>query len=200
MVAHVCDIITSFCPLCAWVRYAAMYFSEEKEQGARGITTTTTQLIIVYVTGYRNTTKMGRLSQSSILVLWLSLFFSLSTQPTFLTKMEKNDKRVWWSTTMHHFSGLGPSHSPCCRACPTQKMCGTTGWRFLFSRSSITTTTIIIIIHTYFILLTCNVWDWCSKPRTCGVQFTLCTTTRVNNKGNGRDAAATFSCALFTAC
>lgn len=71
----------------------------KRNKGARGITTTTTQLIIiVYVTGYRNTTKMGRLSQNSILILWLSLFF-LSPHTTHVFDQ---DGKNWQAGLVKH--------------------------------------------------------------------------------------------------
>lgn len=36
MVVHVCDIITLFCPLCAWVCYAVMYLVRKGKKGLKG--------------------------------------------------------------------------------------------------------------------------------------------------------------------
>lgn len=118
-------------------------FSEEREKGAQGIITTT-QLIMMYVTSYRNTTRWGKRSQSACwFFLYLSLFFLSPHNHVFA-----QDGKKWQAGLVKHNNAslfrTGTSYSPCCSACPTKKLCGTMGWRFLFSRSSIT---IIIITH-----------------------------------------------------
>ena len=121
-------------------------------------------------------------------------FFSLHTT-TFLTKMEKNDKRVWWSTTMHHFSGLGPHTRHVAVLVPPEKCVGPRGGVFFSADHP----SLLPSSHTYFFswpvlfgigAQSKNMWD--------SIHFMH--DYWDNNKDNGRDAAATFSCALFTAC